>query len=85
LGGEGRVKWTRRWPINLDWKVGWSRPDHDTQGVAEGKMPIAAAAEVHDGGPGRVRLAAIADFSAASLTAFIVANITADTVAKTDG
>jgi hypothetical protein len=52
---------------------------------AVGKMPIAAAAEVHDGGPGRVRLAAIADFSAASLHAFIAANVTAGAIAKTDG
>src|SRR5512132_365699 len=34
---------------------------------ANGKMLIAGAIEVHDGRPGRVRLAPIADFSAASL------------------
>ena len=34
---------------------------------ADGKMLIAGAVEVHDDGPGRVRLAPIANFSAASL------------------
>src|SRR5512132_51718 len=34
---------------------------------ADGKMLIAGAVEVHDGGPGRVRLAPIADFAAARL------------------
>jgi hypothetical protein len=60
-------------------------PDGGQGRSAEGKMLIAAAAEVHDGGPGRVRLAAIADFSAASLHAFIAANVTAGAIAKTDG
>ena len=32
---------------------------------ADGKMLIAGAVEVHDDGPGRVRLAPIANFSAA--------------------
>src|SRR5512134_735173 len=44
---------------------------------ADGKMLIA--------GPGRVRLAPIADFSAASLHAFIKANVEAGATAKTDG
>jgi hypothetical protein len=52
---------------------------------ADGKMLVAAAVEVHDGRPGRVRLAAIADFSAASLHAFITANLVAGATAKTDG
>ena len=52
---------------------------------ADGKMLIAGAVEVHDGGPGRVRLAPIADFSAASLHAFIKANVEAGATAKTDG
>ena len=51
---------------------------------AEGKMLIAGAVEVHDGGPRRVRLAPIADFSAASLHAFIKANVEAGATAKTD-
>jgi ISXO2-like transposase domain/Transposase zinc-ribbon domain len=52
---------------------------------AEGKMLVAAAVEVHDGGPDRVRLAEIADFSAASLHAFVEANVEAGASAKTDG
>jgi hypothetical protein len=52
---------------------------------ADGKMLVAGAVEVHDGGPGRVRLAPIADFSAASLHAFIKANVAAGATAKTDG
>ena len=52
---------------------------------ADGKMLVAGAVEVHDGGPGRVRLAPIADFSAASPHAFIKANVEAGATAKTDG
>jgi ISXO2-like transposase domain/Transposase zinc-ribbon domain len=52
---------------------------------ADGKMLVAAAVEVHDGGPGRLRLAPIADFSAASLHAFVEANVAAGVTAKTDG
>ena len=52
---------------------------------AEGKMLVAGAVEVHDGGPGRVRLATIADFSAESLHAFVEANVAAGATAKTDG
>jgi len=52
---------------------------------AEGKMLIAGAVEVVGNAPGRVRLAAIADFSAASLHAFVKANVAAGATAKTDG
>src|SRR5512132_3872722 len=52
---------------------------------AEGKMLIAGAVEVHDGGPRRVRLAPIADFCGASLHAFIKANVEAGATAKPDG
>jgi ISXO2 transposase-like protein/transposase-like zinc ribbon protein len=51
----------------------------------QGKMLVAGAVEVHDHAPGRVRLAPIADFSAASLHAFINANVAAGATAKTDG
>jgi transposase-like protein len=51
----------------------------------QGKMLLAGAIEVQDGRPGRIRLAAIADFSAPSLQAFVAANIAADATAKTDG
>jgi hypothetical protein len=51
----------------------------------DGKMLIAGAVEVVDNMPGRVRLAAITDFSATSLHAFITANVAPGTTAKTDG
>ena len=41
--------------------------------------------EALGGGPGRVRLAVIPDFSQASLQAFVTANIAAGAIAKTDG
>jgi hypothetical protein len=52
---------------------------------ADGKMLVAAAVEVHNGGPGRLRLAPIAGFSAASLHAFVEANVATGVTAKTDG
>ncbi|MBL8666004.1 MAG: IS1595 family transposase, partial [Rhodospirillales bacterium] len=51
----------------------------------QGKMLVAGAVEVTDAGPGRVRLAAIADFSARSLHAFIKANLAPGATARTDG
>ena len=51
----------------------------------QGKMLVAGAVEVHDGGPGRVRLATIADCSARSLHAFVGANVAAGATARTDG
>jgi hypothetical protein len=61
-------------------------PPHGGQGrSAEAKMFVVAAVEVNDGRPGRLRLAPIADFSAASLHAFVKANVEAGATAKTDG
>ena len=51
----------------------------------QGKMLVAGAVEVHDSGPGRVRLAAIQDASAESLHAFVGANVEAGATARTDG
>jgi ISXO2 transposase-like protein len=51
----------------------------------QGKMLVAGGVEVHDGGPGRVRLATIADFSAHSLHAFVEANLAPGATARTDG
>ena len=51
----------------------------------QGKMLIAGAVEVHAGGPGRVRLAAIEDFSARRLHAFVAAQVAPGATAKTDG
>ena len=53
----------------------------------QGKILVAGAVEVEDGGagPGRLRLAEIPDFSAASLHAFIAAHVAPGATAKTDG
>src|SRR5260370_11381172 len=53
----------------------------------QGKMLVVAAAEVEDGGlgPGRIRLSQVADYSAASLHAFLAANVASGATAKTDG
>src|SRR5580704_113675 len=53
----------------------------------QGKMLVVGAVEVEDGGlgPGRIRLSQIADYSAASLHAFLAANLAARATAKTAG
>ena len=51
----------------------------------QGKLLVAGAVEVNDDRPGRLRLAAIADFSANSLHAFLGANLAPGATAKTDG
>jgi hypothetical protein len=51
----------------------------------QGKLLVAGAVEVTDGKPGRLRLAAIEDFSAVSLHAFLGAGVAAGSRAKTDG
>jgi hypothetical protein len=51
----------------------------------EAKMRIAGAVEVEGNGPGRVRLAAIEDFSAKSLHAFLEAHLAPGATARTDG
>ncbi len=61
-------------------------PPHGGRGRStEAKMPVAAAVEVNNGRPGRLRLARVADFSAASLHAFVKANLEVGATAKTDG
>ena len=52
---------------------------------AQGKMRIVGAVEVGGGGPGRIRLAKIEDFSAASLHGFVAANVAQGATIKTDG
>ncbi|MFQ5347455.1 MAG: IS1595 family transposase [Rhodothalassiaceae bacterium] len=51
----------------------------------DGKLLVAGAVEVRDGKPGRLRLAAITDFSATSLHAFLGTGLAAGATAKTDG
>ena len=53
----------------------------------QGKMLVVGAVEVRDGGagPGRIRLAELADYSAQSLHPFIADNLAAGATAKTDG
>jgi hypothetical protein len=50
-----------------------------------GKMPVIAAVEIVGDGPGRVRLAPIADYSAESIRAFVATNVAAGVKLKTDG
>jgi len=52
---------------------------------SQGKLLIAGAAEVQDGRPGRIRLAALEDFSAKSLHGFVAADLAPGATAKTDG
>lgn len=51
----------------------------------EGRMAVIGAVEIVGDGPGRIRLAPIADFSAESLHAFIAANVASGATVKTDG
>lgn len=50
-----------------------------------GKMPVIAAVEIVGDGPGRLRLAPIADYSAESIRAFVATNIACGATLKTDG
>jgi predicted RNA-binding Zn-ribbon protein involved in translation (DUF1610 family) len=53
----------------------------------QGKILVVGAVEVEDGGrgPGRIRLGQVPDYSAASLHAFVAANLAPGATAKTDG
>lgn len=51
----------------------------------DGKRLVVGAIEVTDGKPGRLRLQAIADYSAQTLHAFVVQALAAGSTAKTDG
>jgi hypothetical protein len=51
----------------------------------DGKLLLAGAVELVGHGPGRIRLAPIDDFSAASLHRFMAAAIAPESTAKTDG
>jgi ISXO2 transposase-like protein/transposase-like zinc ribbon protein len=53
----------------------------------QGKMLVVGAVEIADGGagPGRIRLAEVADYSADSLHPFIAQNLAIGAIAKTDG
>jgi len=51
----------------------------------QGKMLLAGAVESRPSGPGRVRLAVIADYSADSLHAFLRAGVAPGAIVKTDG
>lgn len=51
----------------------------------QGKMAVIAAVEIIGDGPGRLRLAPIADYSAESIRAFVAANIAGGATLKTDG
>jgi transposase-like protein len=51
----------------------------------EGKLLVAGAVEIVDKGPGRVRLTVIADYSAATLNAFVAGNVAAGSTVVSDG
>jgi hypothetical protein len=51
----------------------------------EGKLLVAGAVEIRGKGPGRVRLAAIEDYSAATLSAFVAAAIAGGSTVVSDG
>ena len=51
----------------------------------QGKMLVIGAVEIVGKGPGRIRLAPIADYSAAAIHAFMAANLAPGATAKSDG
>jgi len=51
----------------------------------EGKLPVAGAVEIRGKGPGRVRLVAIQDYSAATLTSFVAGNVAPGSTVVSDG
>src|SRR5256885_12594592 len=51
----------------------------------EGKLLVAGAVEIVGKGPGRVRLAVIGDYSAATLAAFVAGNVAAGSTVVSDG
>src|SRR3954447_22649958 len=51
----------------------------------EGKLLIAGAVEIVGKGPGRVRLTVIADYSAATLNAFVAGNVASGSTVVSDG
>jgi hypothetical protein len=52
---------------------------------SQGKMPVIAAVEIGGDGPGRVRLAPIADYSAESIGGFVATTVASGATIKTDG
>jgi hypothetical protein len=51
----------------------------------QGKILVVGAVEVADGGPGRIRLAELSDYSAGSLHPFLAGTLAPGATAKTDG
>jgi len=51
----------------------------------QGKMLVVGAVELQDGGPGRIRLSEVSDYSSTSLHAFLATNLASGATAKTDG
>lgn len=61
-------------------------PPADGQGRShQGKMLVAGAVEVTDGGPGRIRLRAIPDFSGDTLAGVVKDTVASGFAIKTDG
>src|SRR3954471_15200994 len=51
----------------------------------DGKLPVAGAVEIRGEGPGRVRLVAIEDYSAATLGGFVAGNVASGSTVVSDG
>src|SRR4051812_16126678 len=51
----------------------------------DGKLLVAGAVEIRGEGPGRVRLVAIEDYSAATLTTFVARNVASGSTVVSDG
>src|SRR3954463_6825936 len=51
----------------------------------DGKLLVAGAVEIRGEGPGRVRLVAIDDYSAATLTTFVAGNVASGSTVVSDG
>ena len=51
----------------------------------DGKLPVAGAIEIRGKGPGRVRLVAIEDYSAATLTTVVAGNVASGSTVVSDG
>ena len=70
-------------------QISWRTRDDPPAGgggrSGQGKLQVAAAVEVQGKGPGRVRLAAIDNASAASLHTFLKASVAPGATIKTDG
>src|SRR5918912_530538 len=77
-----------RWLFGKRWPDGFRCPGcGHAKGweLGHGKLPVAGAVEIRGKGPGRVRLVAIEDYSAATLTTFVAGNVASGSTVVSDG